>query len=76
MKHAREDYAHIVDPTGKIPADEPVFIIRGQDVNASAALDFYAHLAEFSGASPELIASVHKQAQAMRDWQVKKVPDL
>ena len=32
MKHARSDYqARIQDVAGLIPADEPVFFIRGQD---------------------------------------------
>lgn len=33
MIHARRDYDHIQDPTGKIPLDEPVFLVRGQDPN-------------------------------------------
>ncbi len=31
MIHARKDYDHIQDPSGKIPLDEPVFLVRGQD---------------------------------------------
>ena len=29
MKHARDDYNRIQDPAGKIPEDEPVFLLRG-----------------------------------------------
>ena len=39
MKHARSDYDRIQDPDGKIPANEPVFLIRGQDVCAYATSD-------------------------------------
>lgn len=28
MKHAGEDYNRIQDPENKIPADEPVFLLR------------------------------------------------
>lgn len=31
MIHARSDYDHIQDPSGKIGKDEPVFLIRGKD---------------------------------------------
>jgi len=31
MIHARRDYDQIQDPDGKIPPDEPVFLVRGQD---------------------------------------------
>ena len=31
MIHARDDYNRIQDPAGKIPADEPVFLLRAQD---------------------------------------------
>lgn len=34
MKHAREDYNRIQDPAGLIPEDEPVFLLRGQDIFA------------------------------------------
>jgi len=34
MKHAREDYNRIQDPDEKIPDNEPVFLLRGQDVLA------------------------------------------
>ena len=32
MIHARADYDRIQDPEGKIGDDEPVFLLRGQDV--------------------------------------------
>ncbi len=38
MKHARKDYDRIQDTVGKIPENEPVFLIRGQDLAAPAAL--------------------------------------
>ena len=39
MRHAREDYNNrIVDLENKIPKDEPVFLLRGQDVLAPGLL--------------------------------------
>jgi len=32
MKHEREDYSRIQDSGGLIPEDEPVFLLRAQDV--------------------------------------------
>ena len=40
---ARDDkYGTITDEHGKIPADEPVFVLRGRDLLAVAAIRFYA----------------------------------
>ena len=41
MKHARNDYDRIQDPAGLIPADEPVFLLRGQDKLAIKAMEAY-----------------------------------
>ena len=41
MKHARDDYNRIQDPAGLIPADEPVFLLRGQDKLAIKAMEAY-----------------------------------
>ena len=43
MKHARDDYAHIQDPSGKIPEDEPVFLLRAQDMSAPKTLNVWAN---------------------------------
>ena len=78
MKHARRDYNRIQDPAGLIPEDEPVFLIRGQDRAGPAALLAYAAVAEGLGSSPELVASVRRQARIMADYQASvqsKLPD-
>ena len=46
MIHAREDYNRIQDPTGKIPADEPVFLLRAQDRYFIKTVQYYASLLE------------------------------
>lgn len=79
MKHARADYAAIQDPLRRIPEDEPVFLIRGQDICGPTTVLCWANLAEKFGASPEIVESAKLQAKLMDDWQktIKvKVPDL
>lgn len=78
MKHAREDYNRIQDPEGIIPADEPVFLLRGQDICAPAAVEAWANLAESLRASPEIVRVARTQAKRMRKWQEGyfKVPDM
>ncbi len=79
MKHARPDYDRIQDPLGKIPDDEPVFLIRGQDLAGPDTLRFWANRAESLGASREICALVRTHAKDMASWQLyhaSKVPDL
>jgi hypothetical protein len=79
MKHSRADYTHIQDPTGKIPVDEPVFLIRAQDVAGPAAVMCWANVAEKNGASKLMVEAARLQAGLMHQWQVDhgcKVPDL
>jgi hypothetical protein len=79
MRHARKDYERFQDPAGLIPEDEPVFLIRGQDVVAPEVLRFYALRADGIGAHSDLVEAVEEHAERMREWQKKKkvkVPDL
>ncbi len=78
MKHARPDYDRFQDPEGLIPEDEPVFLIRGQDVTAPLVLEFWASVAQAKGAKPNIIAVVREHAEDMRRWQDNhcKVPDM
>lgn len=79
MKHARTDYAAIQDPRGLIPEDEPVFLLRAQDVCAPFAVLEWAFQAERHGANRIMVESAKKQAQLMRDWQTQqgmKIPDM
>lgn len=79
MKHARKDYARIQDPAGLIPEEEPVFLIRGQDLVAPKVLRFYAAHAAGAGASDELVLLVLGHAREMERWQrlcARKTPDL
>lgn len=75
MKHARADYNRIQDPAGKIPENEPVFLLRAQDECAAMAVHFYAWLCRQKGAF-EVASAADDHARAMREWPTKKVPDL
>ena len=84
MKHARQDYNRIQDPLNLIPRDEPVFLLRGQDVNTVETLANYCRIAEKNGANRELLTSVQEHITAIMRWQHDtnaterrlKIPDL
>ncbi len=82
MKHARDDYNdRIQDAAGRIPEDEPVFLLRGQDAVSGDAMQRYIEVLELSSADPRMIASVREQALRMTAWRVEngllgRVPDL
>lgn len=44
MRHARKDYERFQDPEGKIPNDEPVFLLRAKDKYAAEAVLAYSQL--------------------------------
>jgi hypothetical protein len=76
MKHAREDYQRIQDPAGKIPADEPVFLLRAQDAVAADVVRCWADLNLAHGGDPELSRLARAHADLMDAWPVRKLPDL
>lgn len=80
MIHARPDYQErIQDSAGLIPADEPVFLLRAQDVMAPSLVDQWAAEAGLRGAASNIILAANNQASLMRQWQDahgSKLPDL
>lgn len=80
MIHAREDYnKRIQDSENKIPADEPVFLLRGQDALAPSLLLDWASRMRSLGGDPDMADLVRAQAQRMIIWQNEngvKIPDL
>lgn len=75
MKHARKDYDRIQDPAGLIPEEEPVFLVRGQDLVGSLTVQAWAELNEKAGGSKALSESARKHAQKMGVWLRKKLAD-
>jgi hypothetical protein len=79
MRHARKDYAEIQDPRGKIPADEPVFVLRAQDVTAPGIVEAWGREVAAAGGDPLLAVYAVAWADEMRRWQLEhgaKVPDV
>lgn len=65
MKHARTDYDRIQDPDGKIPDDEPVFLIRGQDPAGAFAVRQYARQALDLGVDVDVVKAINLHADKM-----------
>lgn len=79
MRHRREDYNRIQDPEDKISMNEPVFLLRAQDVTAPAVVSFWADSAEKAGALPNIVDAARRQAFDMETWQEinhTKIPDM
>lgn len=79
MKHARKDYSSIQDPRGLIPQDEPVFLLRAQDVTAPDVVEYWAFKASCAGAQSNIVSAARVHAKEMRECQQKrhvKVPDM
>lgn len=69
MRFTREDYTRrIIDSDNKIPDNEPVFLLRAQDVHAPATLRYYADQLEKSG-NIEMANELRLHARQMIVWQ-------
>ena len=87
MIHARDDYNRIQDPALSDPSllsngstpiaeDEPVFLLRGQDMSAAEAVRYWAYLNETNGGDYEASRLARQQANAMDAWPEKKLADV
>ena len=76
MKHGRQDYDRIQDPAMLIPKDEPVFLLRAQDMCAAPTVLFWANMAMNLGAKPVIVTLAIQQAERMEKWRKHKIPDL
>jgi hypothetical protein len=59
----------------RIPAAEPVFVLRAQDKLASHFVRQWAVVAKDKGLSDARFNNAMKLADAMKAWPVKKLPD-
>lgn len=73
MRHARKDYDRFQDPLNKIPFEEPVILLRGQDPDAADTVRDYADRIEKRGATPEMVAICRQHADEMDKWPIKKI---
>ena len=60
---------------GKAADDEPVFILRAQDIFASGLVEAWAHSLEERGGDLEKVREARRLAMLMRAWPRRKVPD-
>lgn len=67
-------YGQVKVERKEIPANEPVFLLRGQDRLAARAVRYYAKLREKAGDSKGA-KECRQAAQIMSKWPVKKMPD-
>lgn len=76
MKHQNRKYdERIQDAANIIPKDEPVFLIRAQDLVSGDALRHWAQLNDDAGGSPEVSTAICDHALLMDKWPVKKLAD-
>ncbi|MEY2478842.1 MAG: hypothetical protein QOG87_4157 [Actinomycetota bacterium] len=54
---------------GLVGEDEPVFIVRGQDLAAPATIEAWAKEALLHGAHPVITDMAVRWADRVRDWQ-------
>lgn len=69
MLHARKDYnERFQDAQNKIPADEPVFLIRAQDQVGHLAVRAWAHFHRVNGGSDVAYDLAMEHADKMEAW--------
>lgn len=71
---ANEKYNQAEDIGDFIPADEPVFVLRAQDIHAAETVRFWADKVRAS--NPELAEKVFQHSLEMDRWPIKKEPDV
>ncbi len=77
MIHARKDYnGRFQDAAGLIPDNEPVFLIRGQDLVGHMTVRAWAHFHKVNGGSDEVYRIAMAHADRMEAWAVKKLADV
>lgn len=55
--------------------DEPIFVLRAQDVLAPLVVEHWAELAAKMGVKTPKVFEAFDCANAMRRWGTKKIPD-
>lgn len=74
-KDERERAARGEGCLGKAADDEPVFVLRAQDMFAANLVEQWAELAEGRRCPPEKVAEARELAANMRTWPSRKYPD-
>ena len=77
MGFNRKDYNDgiLVEET-LIPPNEPVFLLRAQDIVALTALKMYRAAAGAANISNDMLLAIDEQIRNFEAWPTKKLPDL
>lgn len=59
----------------KVPENEPVFVIRGQDFLSDETVMYWAGLADDLRVNEEKVDNARSLARKMRNFRPKKYPD-
>lgn len=60
---------------GKAADDEPVFILRGNDVLAGPLVRMWVELARLGGCDQDKLDEANDLAEVMEEWPTRKWPD-
>jgi hypothetical protein len=74
MKFTRADYQNrIIDLAGKIPENEPCFLLRGKDILAVPLITQYIELLHNNAADRSLIALSNATLQSIKKYQNENI---
>ena len=59
----------------KVKPGEPIFVLRGQDINSPQLIREWAKLAKEAGCSNEKVQEAFNCADEMEKWPNRKYPD-
>jgi hypothetical protein len=59
----------------KAADDEPIFVLRAQDMLAPGLVRQWANQAKFKGCPPEKVLEAYELADRMERWPTRKLPD-
>lgn len=60
---------------GKAKDNEPVFVLRAQDIHAADLVEKWAIWAEVGGCDPDKVDEAKTIVEDMRNWHPRKHPD-
>jgi len=59
---------------GSLPPDEPLFVLRSQDMFADKFVDLWANQAQCAGSPEGMVAEARQLAAKMRGWSPRRIP--
>lgn len=62
-------YGKLTSSEKEFIEDEPIFVIRGKDLNAIDAIEQYRIVASVNGATEEFLNEIAQFGEAVGEWQ-------